>query len=117
MQAASLSRAGNGMLMNVLVLLWLTAASVHRGATTGFAAIPPDSVLLLQVSMYANDFCCLSCPFVNQYKIQVWHLTIQVSGSSGIDLGGLGYVYLFGEWTLYWRTLVLFQVVFWWTLE
>lgn len=58
MQAASLSRAGNGMSMNVLVLLWLTAAPVHRGATTGFAAIPSDSVLLLHVSMDSNDFCC-----------------------------------------------------------
>lgn len=70
MQAASLSRAGNGMSMVVLVSLWPMAALAHCGVTTGFVAIPSDSVLPLQVCVGESDFCWLSCPFVNQYKIQ-----------------------------------------------
>jgi len=59
MQAASPSRAGNRMLMNVLLSLWLVAASVHCGVTTGFVAITSDSILPLQVRVDESGFCWL----------------------------------------------------------
>lgn len=80
------------------------AALVHHGVMTGFAAIPSDCVVPLQVCMGENDFCWLSCLFANQCKIQTWCLTTEVSGCSAVGLGvfGLGYVCLFGEWMLHW---------------
>lgn len=57
------------MSMNILVSLWLMAALVHRGVTTGSVVIPSDSVLSRQVCVDENDFCWFSCLFVNQYKI------------------------------------------------
>ena len=58
------------MSMNVLVSLWLMAALAQRGVTTRFVAIPSDSVLPLQACVDDNDFCWLSYPFANQYKMQ-----------------------------------------------
>lgn len=57
MQGAFLSRAGNGMSMNVHVSFGLMAVSVHRNVTTGFVTVPSDSILPLQVCMDEHDSC------------------------------------------------------------
>lgn len=102
MEGAFLSRDRNGMSMNILVSLGLMAVSVHCNVTIGFVAVPSDSILPLQVCMDEHDFCWLSYPFANQYRIQ---MPVMPDSWSQWKLYCWYFwvcLCLFGEWILRW---------------